>query len=186
MSFPVALHPSTPIHDAFTSDYNNSPAGFHDVPFSLQSLRSSNQPYTKYLCIYLLGYPRRFCLFDGDDTTGSFLGPRGVFFFLFTLPSRNVNRPGEYHGLYPCRPVTWVSPPPLQPSTILPLFLRCVGEDSFLLLQVGGRSCFIVTITPHVTVLRGIFVVTLLISYSSSERPENNTTCVDTLQMRNR
>ena len=58
------------------------------------------------------GYPRPFCSFDGGDTTGSFLGPRGVSFFLFTSPSQNANRLGEYHSLYPCRPVRWASPSP--------------------------------------------------------------------------
>ena len=123
----------------FASDRHNSPVGFHSASFSIRSPRACLL-YQVFMYISS-GYPRGSCSFDGGDTTGSFLGPRGVSFFLFTSPSQNANRLGEYHSLYPCRPVRWVSPSPSLESSRLScvsLLFMLRGECSFLLLQVGG------------------------------------------------
>jgi len=95
----------------------------------------SEQPYTKYLCIYLLGIFVASVRLMAVITTGSFLGLRGVF-LRFTSPSQNANRLGEYHSLYPCRPVTWVPlPPSLEFSRLSPFFPSlCVARGMI-------RSC---------------------------------------------
>jgi hypothetical protein len=78
------------------------------------------------------GYLRRFCSFDGGDTTGSFLGPRGVSFF----PSAHLPVKMQIASVNIIVYTPWV-PLPLNP-TVYPCFSRRAGKDSFRLLQVGG------------------------------------------------